>query len=96
MIHEKRLKLPKIMTTIHYLKEVEIYYLCSGHPTIIQLVEYFEEEDYFYLVFEKANGGPLLGQVSEHCWSHDMSLLVTIISILVTYGHKSCSWTHDM
>jgi len=47
------------------LKEVEIYYLCSGHPTIIQLVEYFEEEDYFYLVFEKANGGPLLGQIQR-------------------------------
>lgn len=47
------------------LKEVEIYYLCSGHPNIIQLVEYFEEEDYFYLVFEKANGGPLLGQIQR-------------------------------
>jgi len=47
------------------LKEVEIYYLCRGHPNIIQLVEYFEEEDYFYLVFEKANGGPLLGQIQR-------------------------------
>ena len=50
---------------IQVLKEVEIYYLCSGHPNIIQLVEYFEEEDYFYLVFEKANGGPLLGQIQR-------------------------------
>jgi len=47
------------------LKEVEIYYLCRGHPNIIQLVEYFEEEDYFYLVFEKANGGPLLGHIQR-------------------------------
>ena len=38
---------------------------CRGHPNIIQLVEYFEEEDYFYLVFEKANGGPLLGQIQR-------------------------------
>ena len=51
--------------SLKVLKEVEIYYLCSGHPNIIQLVEYFEEEDYFYLVFEKANGGPLLGQIQR-------------------------------
>ncbi len=47
------------------LKEVEIYYLCQGQPNIIQLVEYFEESDYFFLVFEKANGGPLLDQIQR-------------------------------
>jgi MAP kinase interacting serine/threonine kinase len=47
------------------LKEVEIYYLCQGQQHIIQLIEYFEEEDYFYLVFEKMNGGPLLDQIQR-------------------------------
>merc|ERR1712244_126486 len=35
------------------LKEIEIYHMCRGQKNIIQLVEFFEEEDKFYLVFEK-------------------------------------------
>jgi len=46
-------------------KEIELYYLCQGRKEIIQMVEYFEEASDFYLVFEKANGGPLLGQIQR-------------------------------
>lgn len=31
----------------------------SHHRNILELVEYFEEEDKFYLVFEKLRGGKL-------------------------------------
>ena len=41
------------------LKEIELNYKCQGHKNIIQLVEFFEEKDRFYLVFEKACGGQL-------------------------------------
>merc|ERR1740131_647886 len=37
------------------LKEIEIYHLCQKQQNIIQLIEYFEEEKYFYLIFEKIN-----------------------------------------
>ncbi len=47
------------------LKEVELYYLCRGQQEIIQLIEYFEEPDFFYLIFEKAYGGPLLNQIQS-------------------------------
>ena len=47
------------------LKEVEIYHLCRGQRNIIQLVEFFEESDYFYLVFEKISGGPLLDHIQK-------------------------------
>jgi len=47
------------------LKEIELYYLCQGKTEIIQMVEYFEEEHSFYLVFEKAEGGPLLDQIQK-------------------------------
>ncbi len=47
------------------LKEIELYYLCRGRPEIIQLVEYYEEPEYFYLIFEKARGGPLLDQIQR-------------------------------
>lgn len=38
-------------------KEIETFHHCRGHKNIIQLIEYFEEPDRFYLVFEKINGG---------------------------------------
>ena len=38
-------------------KEIETFHHCQGHQNIIQLIEYFEEPDRFYLVFEKINGG---------------------------------------
>lgn len=47
------------------LKEIELYYLCQGQDSIIQLIEYFEEEDRFYLIFEKAQGGHLLKQINN-------------------------------
>lgn len=47
------------------LKEIELYYLCQSQPNIIQLVEYFEETDNFYLIFEKAYGGQLLSQIQK-------------------------------
>lgn len=45
------------------LKEIELYHLCRGRREIVQMIEYFEEDDAFYLVFEKAEGGHLLDQV---------------------------------
>lgn len=36
-------------------REVETFHHCQGHPNIIQLTEYFEDEEKFYLVFEKVN-----------------------------------------
>merc|ERR1712141_534360 len=40
-------------------KEIDTFYHCRGHKNIIQLIEYFEESDRFYLVFEKSKGGQL-------------------------------------
>ena len=47
------------------LKEIEIYHMCRGHKNIIQLIEFFEEDDKFYLVFEKLCGGPLLEHIQR-------------------------------
>lgn len=47
------------------LKEIELYYLCQGSDSVIQLIDYFEETDKFYLVFEKARGGHLLNQIND-------------------------------
>jgi MAP kinase interacting serine/threonine kinase len=46
-------------------KEIETFHHCHGHQNIIQLIEYFEEADRFYLVFEKINGGQLLDHIQN-------------------------------
>ncbi|XP_031351861.1 MAP kinase-interacting serine/threonine-protein kinase 1-like isoform X3 [Photinus pyralis] len=47
-------------------REVDTFHHCQGHPNIIQLIEFFEDEEKFYLVFEKVNGGQLLRRIQEH------------------------------
>jgi len=47
------------------LQEIELYHLCRGKESIIQLVEFFDETDCFYLVFEKMEGGTLLNQIQQ-------------------------------
>merc|ERR1719431_1844172 len=56
---------PGLFSRSKVLKEIEIYHLCRGQQNIIQLIEYFEEPDGFYLVFEKINGGPLLKHIQK-------------------------------
>ena len=58
-------KTPGTFIRSKLLKEIEVFHICRGHPNIIQLVEYFEEEEIFYLVFEKINGGSLLNHIQR-------------------------------
>uniref|UniRef100_A0A7E4VL40 Protein kinase domain-containing protein n=1 Tax=Panagrellus redivivus TaxID=6233 RepID=A0A7E4VL40_PANRE len=57
--HEAGHTRPRVM------REVEIFRMCQGHPNIVQLEEWFEDADYFYLVFEKMHGGPLLAHIQR-------------------------------
>jgi MAP kinase interacting serine/threonine kinase len=58
-------KIPGLFSRSKILKEIELYHLCRGHQNIIQLIEFFEETDYFFLVFEKMAGGPLLDHIQR-------------------------------
>merc|ERR1711887_46662 len=58
-------KVPGSFTRSKLLKEIEVYHLCKGQNNIIQLIEYFEEPRYFYLIFEKINGGSLLKHIQQ-------------------------------
>jgi len=66
------LKVPGVFQRSKLLQEIELYHLCQGRDNIIQLVEFFDEADCFYLVFEKMSGGTLLhhlqrrGRLEEH------------------------------
>jgi MAP kinase interacting serine/threonine kinase len=58
-------KVPGLFNRSKVLKEIELYHLCRGQATIVQLVEFFEEPDEFFLVFEKMRGGPLLSHIQR-------------------------------
>merc|ERR1719411_1066748 len=73
------------------LKEIEIYHLCRGQKNIIQLIEFFEEADYFYLVFEKIEGGPLLKQIQQRvCFSEaEAAIIIKDLSEAIKHLHSN-------
>ncbi|XP_034946123.1 MAP kinase-interacting serine/threonine-protein kinase 1 isoform X2 [Chelonus insularis] len=71
-------------------KEVETFHHCQGHPNIIQLIEFFEDDEKFYLVFEKVNGGQLLRRIQErvHFSEREASQIVKEIAEALNFLHK--------
>ncbi|XP_014227484.1 MAP kinase-interacting serine/threonine-protein kinase 1-like [Trichogramma pretiosum] len=71
-------------------KEVEMFHHCQGHPNIIQLIEFFEDEERFYLVFEKVNGGQLLSRIQEriHFSEREASYIIAEIASALKFLHK--------
>jgi len=72
------------------LKEVEIFHHTKGHENILQLIEYFEEEENFYLVFEKMEGGTLLANIEQrgHLTEQEASLVVHDIANALNFMHN--------
>ncbi|KAJ8891112.1 hypothetical protein PR048_010622 [Dryococelus australis] len=70
-------------------KEVETFHYCQGHPNIIQLIEFFEDEDRFYLVFEKVDGGPLLTRIEQqvHFSEREASRIVRDLASAIQFLH---------
>lgn len=65
-------------TRSRILREVQIFKICKNHPNIVQLVEWFEDESSFYMVFEKMRGGPLLNHIQRKvCFTEQEASLVT-------------------
>ncbi|XP_071178532.1 MAP kinase-interacting serine/threonine-protein kinase 1-like isoform X2 [Mytilus galloprovincialis] len=71
-------------------KEIEIFSICQGQDNILQLFEYFEEEDRFYLVFEKMKGGTLLANIERrgHLCEREAALVVKQIAIALNFLHQ--------
>ncbi|XP_072245274.1 MAP kinase-interacting serine/threonine-protein kinase 2b [Leuresthes tenuis] len=71
-------------------REVEMLYQCQGHRNILELVEFFEEEDKFYLVFEKLRGGSVLAQIHkrQHFSEQEASVIVYDIASALDFLHN--------
>ncbi|CAD5212374.1 unnamed protein product [Bursaphelenchus okinawaensis] len=65
-------------TRSRILREVDIFKMCANHPNIVQMVEWFEDDDYFYMIFEKMRGGPLLNHIQRKvCFTEQEASMVT-------------------
>jgi MAP kinase interacting serine/threonine kinase len=71
-------------------REIEMFYHCQKHTNIIQLLEYFEESDKFYLVFEKAEGGPLLAHIQKriHFTENEASQIIKNLAEALKFMHQ--------
>jgi MAP kinase interacting serine/threonine kinase len=60
------------------MREVEIFKICKGHPNIVQLIQWFEDDNNYYMVFEKMRGGPLLNHIqAKSCFTEEEASQVT-------------------
>jgi len=71
-------------------KEIETFHHCQGHKNIIQLIEYFEESERFYLIFEKVTGGQLLDHIQrrKYLTEREAVSIVTNIASALEFLHK--------
>jgi len=69
------------------LKEIDVYHLCRDHPNILHMIEYFEEEEYFYLIFEKIHGGPLLHHIQDRVYFTEAEAAEIIKSLADALRH---------
>uniref|UniRef100_A0A8C5M0T4 non-specific serine/threonine protein kinase n=1 Tax=Leptobrachium leishanense TaxID=445787 RepID=A0A8C5M0T4_9ANUR len=71
-------------------REVEMLYQCQGHSNVLELIEFFEEEDKFYLVFEKMCGGSILNHIHRrrHFNEREASFVVRDIARALDYLHN--------
>lgn len=46
-------------------REVETLYQCQGNRNILELIQFFEDDSCFYLVFEKLRGGSILTHIQN-------------------------------
>merc|ERR1719315_1002654 len=70
-------------------KEIDTFHHCQGHKNIIQLVEYFEEAEKFYLVFEKVRGGQLLDHIQQRKYftEREAALIVRDVASALQFLH---------
>ncbi|XP_068676461.1 MAP kinase-interacting serine/threonine-protein kinase 1-like isoform X2 [Montipora foliosa] len=72
------------------LNEIELLYQCRRHKNIVDCVEFFEDSHWFYLVFEKMRGGPLLKHIEKKkvFTEREAALVVKDIVSALDFLHK--------
>jgi len=71
-------------------KEIDLFHHVQGHKNIIQLIEYFEEPDRFYLIFEKVSGGQLLDHIQRRKFftEQEAARIITDVASALEFLHS--------
>lgn len=71
------------------LKEIEICHHCQGHPNVLQLNEYFEEDERFFVIFEKMECS-LLKAIERRSYltEQEASVVVKDVASALSFLHK--------
>merc|ERR1712121_233418 len=80
-----------IYTEVEYaVKIIDLFHHCQGHKNIIQLIEYFEESDRFYLIFEKVSGGQLLDHIQRRKFftEQEAAYIITDVASALEFLHS--------
>nr|XP_012631538.1 MOB kinase activator 3C isoform X3 [Microcebus murinus] len=70
-------------------REVETLYQCQGNKNILELIEFFEDDTRFYLVFEKLRGGSILAHIQKrkHFNEREASRVVRDVAAALDFLH---------
>nr|XP_035921755.1 MAP kinase-interacting serine/threonine-protein kinase 1 isoform X5 [Halichoerus grypus]XP_035921756.1 MAP kinase-interacting serine/threonine-protein kinase 1 isoform X5 [Halichoerus grypus] len=70
-------------------REVETLYQCQGNKNILELIEFFEDDTRFYLVFEKLQGGSILAHIQKqkHFNEREASRVVQDVATALDFLH---------
>ncbi|MBN3298592.1 MKNK1 kinase, partial [Amia calva] len=76
-------------------REVETLYQCQGTKNILELIEFFEDETRFYLVFEKLRGGSILTHIQsrKHFDEREASRVVRDIATALDFLHTKALYS---
>ncbi|XP_052657164.1 MAP kinase-interacting serine/threonine-protein kinase 1 isoform X3 [Harpia harpyja] len=70
-------------------REIETLYQCQGNKNILELIEFFEDDTRYYLVFEKLRGGSILAHIQKrkHFNEREASKVVRDIASALDFLH---------
>ncbi|XP_057246523.1 MAP kinase-interacting serine/threonine-protein kinase 1 isoform X3 [Malurus melanocephalus] len=70
-------------------REIETLYQCQGNRNILELIEFFEDDASYYLVFEKLRGGSILAHIQKrkHFNEREASKVVRDIASALDFLH---------
>ncbi|XP_056211348.1 MAP kinase-interacting serine/threonine-protein kinase 1 isoform X7 [Falco biarmicus] len=70
-------------------REIETLYQCQGNKNILELIEFFEDDTRYYLVFEKLRGGSILAHIQKrkHFNEREASKVVRDIACALDFLH---------
>uniref|UniRef100_A0A2K5CLW8 non-specific serine/threonine protein kinase n=1 Tax=Aotus nancymaae TaxID=37293 RepID=A0A2K5CLW8_AOTNA len=77
-------------------REVETLYQCQGNKNILELIEFFEDDTRFYLVFEKLQGGSILAHIQKqkHFNEREASRVVRDVAAALDFLHTKVLLCH--